>query len=111
MLSRGWRPQGRGRGSFLVRHSCDFRPCCNPAHLLEGTQADNMADCIQRGRHSPPPRFEGEGHPRAKLTARKVRVARRAHRMGFGCAVLARRYGVGDTTMGHVLAGRTWRHA
>lgn len=27
-----------------LRHSCDVRHCCNPNHLVPGTQADNMAD-------------------------------------------------------------------
>jgi hypothetical protein len=34
----------------VVRHSCDNPPCCNPRHLLGGTQADNMKDMADRGR-------------------------------------------------------------
>lgn len=42
---------GRPLGpSMKARHSCDNPPCCNPAHLLEGTQADNVADMHSRGR-------------------------------------------------------------
>lgn len=36
---------------LLIRHTCDNRICINPAHLLIGTVADNMKDCIERGRH------------------------------------------------------------
>ncbi len=32
-------------------HSCDNRACCNPMHLREGSQADNMADMMRRKRH------------------------------------------------------------
>ncbi|MCM3920122.1 HNH endonuclease [Frankia sp. AiPs1] len=32
-------PRGR-----VIRHLCNNRPCCNPAHLLEGTDAENKQD-------------------------------------------------------------------
>lgn len=35
----------------VCRHSCDNPPCCNPSHLLDGTQADNVADMNNRGRN------------------------------------------------------------
>lgn len=34
----------------VVRHSCDNSWCCNPYHMLIGTQADNVADMMQRER-------------------------------------------------------------
>ena len=37
----------------LALHSCDNPPCCNPEHLRWGTNADNMRDAMDRGRHDP----------------------------------------------------------
>lgn len=34
----------------VIRHTCDNPPCCNPAHLLKGTQAQNLQDMRDRGR-------------------------------------------------------------
>lgn len=40
---------------LVIRHVCHNRLCCNPAHLLLGTQADNVADMMSSGRwHSAP---------------------------------------------------------
>jgi len=34
----------------IIRHACDNPACCNPLHLLPGTQADNVRDAVSRNR-------------------------------------------------------------
>lgn len=45
-------PLGPG---LVLRHTCDNPRCCNPQHLLAGTQEANMRDMTSRGRD----RFRG----------------------------------------------------
>jgi HNH endonuclease len=33
-----------------VLHKCDNTYCCNPSHLMQGTQTDNMRDAAAKGR-------------------------------------------------------------
>lgn len=36
---------------IVIRHGCDNPPCCNPRHLVDGTQADNNRDIARRRRN------------------------------------------------------------
>ncbi len=44
-IMKGEIPEG-----IVIRHKCDNAPCCNPDHLEPGTDADNVADRMRRGR-------------------------------------------------------------
>ena len=91
---------------LVVRHDCDNPACVNPEHLSLGTQADNIADCIARGRarHRTP---EGVEHHAAKLTDEVVRAIRQS---SDSARVLAERFGVSKPTVKDIRKRRTWRH-
>jgi len=95
------------RGMHIL-HSCDNPPCCNPAHLRIGTQLDNVADMIAKGRAGDRPR--GEAASRSKLTAAAVVEMRARRAAGTPLAVLAREHAVSEMTAWCVCTGRTWRH-
>jgi hypothetical protein len=46
-----WLTSGPIPDGLVVRHRCDNPPCCNPEHLLLGTQADNIADAQRQGKY------------------------------------------------------------
>lgn len=89
----------------VVRHSCDNPPCCNPAHLLVGTQADNMADRMTAGKYQ-----RGSTHYAAKLTEDSVREIRRRWAAGETQADLAREFGIKQGTISNVVRGYSWKH-
>lgn len=99
----------RGTGR-VVRHTCDNPICCNPAHLLLGTTAENARDMVLRNRNHQN-HARGEGLPFARLTEEQIAAIRREYapyRNGY--RKLARQYGVGKTTIEWVVTGKTWRH-
>lgn len=86
-------------------HRCDNRACCNPAHLFEGTQLDNMADKVSKQRQA-----RGESHYATHLTAADVRAIRSRRADGETLAALGRAFGVSKQAIRMIALGRTWRH-
>lgn len=89
----------------IVMHTCDVPSCCNPAHLVLGTQRDNMQDMANKGRS-----LSGERNPHAKLTDDAVRDMRTRHAAGVPVTALASEYGVTYSPAWAAVTRKTWRH-
>lgn len=84
-------------------HSCDNPSCVNPAHLRWGTDADNVADAIARGR-----RAIGEMMPHAKVTSEQAREIFLSPETELEVSA---RYGVGRSLVSRIRRRLKWRHA
>ena len=89
---------------LLVLHTCDVKHCCNPGHLYAGTQAQNTADAVARGRRAKKYKF---GSRVRKLTDDDVRTIRVDERPVH---VVAAAYGVAEVTVFNVRARRRKGH-
>jgi hypothetical protein len=87
-----------------VLHSCDNRPCCNPAHLFLGTNAENSADMVAKGRQA-----RGEKVNTARLNSDQIiEIRRRYHPRVVTQKMLADWYGVKQVTIQKIVQGLTW---
>jgi len=101
-LHRGPIPDG-----MKVLHRCDVRACANPDHLFLGTQMDNIADMVAKGRHRGAPQH-GESNAMSKLTERQVIEIRDLHSRGISQHRIAQRYGVAVMTINRAVRRHTW---
>lgn len=99
VLGHGPIPDG-----FMVMHSCDNPPCCNPAHLSLGTGADNTADAVAKGRMTGAPK--GLANIHGKLTDDDVRAIRAARAAGEPCRSVAERFGIHPVHVSYIATGR-----
>lgn len=91
-----------------VCHRCDNRRCLNPDHLFLGTNADNMADKVSKGRQSCTGGRKGASHTLAKLTDGDIVAIRAA--TGISQRKLAKQYGVSQVNICFIRSGRAWKH-
>jgi len=105
IINKGKIPRG-----MCVCHHCDNRRCVRPDHLFLGTISDNNADMKKKGR-ARGGSLPGELSPHAKLTFKKAEAIRREYDpnvRGKTGVSLARKYGVGESTVYRVLNGLLW---
>lgn len=90
---------GEDPGEMHVCHRCDNPPCVNPRHLFLGTNADNVADKVRKGRVP---------KTRAKITGRQADEIRRLREEGTPVREIAQEYGVCESNVYYILRGDSW---
>lgn len=82
-----------------VLHKCDNPSCVNPHHLFLGSHQDNMKDAAKKERF------------KSKLTAESAREIVRLVESGVRQYLVAKQFGITQSTLWSILKGRTWSHA
>lgn len=81
---------------MLIMHTCDIPACINPKHLKLGTQQENTADKIRKGRFY-----------KNTLDENSVRHIRSSTESNYS---LAKKYSVNESTITRIKHGVTWKH-
>jgi hypothetical protein len=82
-----------------IRHQCHNRRCCNPAHLLLGTNQDNKNDNKR----------DGIRHSNAVLTVAQVAEIKRLLALGTHTQrQVGALFSVSPNTIGSIAAGNNW---
>lgn len=102
----------------LVCHDCDNPPCVRPGHLFPGTNVENVADRVAKGRSArghrsgrytrPERTARGERNGRAKLTEAAVAEIRCRCAGGEGYRPLGREFGVTHRVVRLIARGELW---
>lgn len=87
-----------------VLHTCDVRHCCNEAHLWLGSNAENVADKVAKGRSK---LGREKRHSAAKLTDEQVNAIK-ANVDGKSTAALSREFGIDRKGIWQMRAGKTY---
>lgn len=88
-----------------ARHGNANRQDNRLTNLEWGTALENAEDRERHG-HT----LRGTNHGMAKLTENQVREVKALAGNGLSKTAIAARYGIGRTTLGHILNGKNWRH-
>jgi hypothetical protein len=101
---------GRVTTELHCLHKCDNPPCVNPAHLYWGTNDDNIADRLERGRSTAHHENRGERNGHARLSPEDVLEIRRRASTGETQSKLAQDFDVSKAAVNLIVLRKNWKH-
>jgi hypothetical protein len=98
-----------------ICHTCDYRCCCNPNHLVAKTRLWNMRDCVAKGRFKYATPLPGSASPNSTLTEKDAQFIRENFDRGakHGCntrSALAKKFRVSGMTIYRIANKIGWKH-
>lgn len=91
-----------------VCHKCDNPPCININHLFVGTDADNLRDSRNKGRHQYRVHY-GVDNGNSKLTVEDVAFIKQNQGV-VPIKALAMRFGVSRDTVYNIYKEKVWKY-
>ncbi len=88
---------------MVICHKCDTPRCVNPQHLRIGTQADNIRECVTKGRKQTP---RGKHNRLSKVNVKMVLAIRDDPRPQ---TVIAKEYGLCQATVSEIKRRLIWK--
>ena len=97
-----------------ICHRCDNPPCVRPDHLFPGTQKENIADSIDKGRFNTQRErysqdYIGEGNPSAKITQADVIAIRELLMNKRPQRLVAKMFSISKTQVARIGNRKSWQ--
>ncbi len=109
VIHNGAIPLGSGYHGTCVLHKCDNKVCVNPKHLFLGSNTDNVADMVKKGRTA-----KGVNNGGSKLTESQVLLIRRLcllkSKLKITYKTIAKMFGIHTCSVGEINRRITWKH-
>ena len=99
-LFKGYIPE-----NTQICHTCDNPSCVNPEHLFLGTNKDNCADKVLKGRQA-----RGSKSGMAILHENDVVAIKKRLALGESCTRIGRSFGVSSWVVSRIKHGKNWKH-
>ena len=96
---------GKIADGLVVRHTCDVTSCCNVAHLILGTQKQNIWDAVQRKRNC-----HGADMWSRKTDPSDIITIRRLYGQGASVQDLAQQFAIDDRRVYKIVRNEIWKN-